>query len=84
MRRWGLMSEGIKQLTKVESRMLYAVGYDEETRTLEVVFTTGGIYRYFNIPKEVHEGLMVAESKGHYMHTHVLNSYPYERIRRRR
>jgi hypothetical protein len=75
--------KGIRQLTKVDSTMLYAVGYDEEAQILEVVFRTGGIYRYFHISRELYEGLMSAESKGQYMHAHVIGYYPYERIRRK-
>ncbi len=75
--------KGIRQLTKVDSTMLYAVGYDEEAQILEVVFRTGGIYRYFQISRELYEGLITAESKGQYMRTHVIGQYPYERIRRK-
>jgi len=36
----------IKKLTKVNSSMVYAVGYDHESKTLEVVFKRGGIWEY--------------------------------------
>ena len=69
------------ELIKVESSMVYAVGYDEEAETLEVVFNSGGIYHYFEVPKEVYEGLLAAESKGRYMHASVIDVYPYARVR---
>jgi len=69
------------QLIQVESSMIYAVGYDEETQILEVVFNSGGIYRYFDVPKEVYEGLLAAESKGRYMRANVIDLYPYEQVR---
>jgi hypothetical protein len=72
------------QLTTVESSMIYAVGYDEESRTLEVVFNSGGVYRYLGVPKNVYEGLLAADSKGSYMQANVIDVYPFERVRQRR
>lgn len=64
--------------------MVYAIGYESETRTLDVVFLSGGIYRYHNVPEEVFQGLLAAESKGRYMWARVIDVYPFERVRRRR
>jgi len=63
------------QLIQVESSMIYAVGYDEESQTMEVVFNSGGVYRYFDVPKDIYEGLLAAESKGRYMRAHVIDVY---------
>ena len=67
----------IKALTVVESSMIHAVGYDEQTRKLEIVFNTGRIYCYEDVPREVYEGLMAAESKGSYMRSSIIDVYPY-------
>ncbi len=72
------------QLTTVESSMIHAVGYDEKTQTLEVVFNSGRVYQYLEVPKEVYEGLLAADSKGSYMLANVIDLYDYEQIRRRR
>ncbi len=75
------------KLTTVESSMLHAVGYDPETRTLEVVFNSGEKYQYYDVPPEEYEGLMAAESKGSYMHSNIIDMYdwaPIKRWRRRR
>jgi hypothetical protein len=55
--------------------MLYAVGYDERTRELEVVFNTGGIYRYLDVDKSDYEGLLQARSKGRYMQDNIIGVY---------
>ena len=70
-------TKSIKALTVVESSMIHAVGYDEQTRRLEIVFNTGRVYCYQDVPREVYEGLMTAESKGSYMHSYVIDTYPY-------
>ena len=68
------------KLTTVESSMVHAVGYDAETQTLEVVFNSGRIYRYENVPAEEYEGLMNAESKGRYMRANIIDVHPYYRV----
>ena len=72
------------KLITVESSMIHAVGYDAETKTLEVVFNSGRIYRYEDVPLEEYEGLMDAESKGRYMRANIIDVYPYYRVSRRR
>ena len=68
------------QLIKVESSMIYAVGYDEQTQTLEVVFNRTGVYRYRKVPKEVYKELLAAESKCSYMKSCIIDCYSYERL----
>ena len=52
------------KLVPVESSMIQAVGYDPETRILEIVFNSGQTYCYDDVPPEVHQELMAADSKG--------------------
>jgi len=68
-------------LIKVDSSMIYAVGYDEEAQILEVVFKRTGVYRYHNVPKKVYEGLLKAASKGSYMRDMIIDMYPSEQLR---
>ena len=63
--------------------MISAVGYDEKSRTLEITFNTGRIYRYLDVPKEEFEGVLAASSKGSYMHANIIDCYPYEQVSRR-
>jgi hypothetical protein len=72
------------KLTPVESSMIHAVGYDDETQTLEVIFNSGRIYRYEDVPPEEYEGLMNAESKGRYMRANIIDVYPHYQTSRRR
>jgi hypothetical protein len=70
------------KLKAVDSSMLLAVGYDEGTREMRVIFKTGDTYRYLNVPKPVYSELLKAESKGAYLKTHVIDVYPHRRVRR--
>ena len=63
--------------TPVTSSTLKSVGYDPDTQTLEIEFNHGGIYRYFEVPAEVHEGLMKASSLGSYFQANIRDAYQY-------
>ena len=75
------------KLIEIESSMIQAVGYDEKLKELEVVFNSGNVYRYAQVPKKEYEGLLKADSKGQYMRANIIDVYPYysvHRLRRRR
>jgi len=64
----------------VSSSNIRSVGYDPETRTLEIEFLSGGIYQYFNVPKPIYNALMVASSHGSYFHHHIKDQYRWTKI----
>ncbi|WP_076635666.1 KTSC domain-containing protein [Lactiplantibacillus plantarum] len=66
-------------LIPVVSRDLSAVGYDQNTQQLEIVFNSGGVYLYSGVTSDEYQGLMNASSKGRYFHTFI-NHHPYVRI----
>jgi hypothetical protein len=72
------------ELITVESSMIHAVGYDPEKHILEVVFNTGRTYQYADVPPEVYEGMLKAESKGRYFLANIRDVYPYWQVKRSR
>lgn len=68
------------RLRRVESEMLLLAGYDRRSRILQVVFRTGGTYRYKDVPANKYDELMSAESIGQYMHKNIIGRYEYERV----
>lgn len=64
-----------------DSSMISAFGYDEAEQILEVAFHTTGVYRYYDVPLEVFEGLRDASSKGSYMRNVIIDMYDYEKKR---
>lgn len=46
-------------------------------------FHQTGVYRYYDVPADVFEGLQQASSKGRYMRGHIIDMYPYEKKRGR-
>jgi threonine dehydratase len=64
----------------VQSRSLAAIGYDEQTETLEVQFRHGGVYRYFEVPAAVYEALMAAASRGGYLAERIKGAYRFTQV----
>ncbi len=66
-----------------DSSMISAFRYDPAEQVLEVAFHNSGVYRYFDVPPDVFEGLRDTESKGSYMRSYIIDMYPYEKGRGR-
>lgn len=64
-------------LTKVESSVLDAVGYDANAKELTVVLKSGDTYVYRNVPEKVYNNLMAAESKGKFFTKNIKDKYEY-------
>lgn len=64
----------------VESSNLASVGYDAENEILEVEFNHGGVYQYFDVPEQVYEELMNADSHGVYFSANIRNDYEYQKL----
>jgi hypothetical protein len=68
------------KLRPLDSEMLLAAGYDPKSRILQVVFRTGGTYRYKNVPPDKYDEFLSADSIGKYMQQHIIGHYEYERV----
>lgn len=68
--------------TAVQSSTIASIGYDPESRTLEVAFHHGSVYAYSGVPEHVYLGLRSAASVGKYFHSNVRNAgYDYRQVR---
>jgi len=71
---------GNKTLKKVDSSMVYAVGYDKETKDLEVVFTSGKIWIYEEVSEETYKELIESDSVGSFMRSEIIGCYSEYRL----
>lgn len=55
----------------VASSNIAAVGYDPEKQILEVEFVNGGVYQYFNVPREIYDNLLSSGSVGKYFQDNI-------------
>jgi hypothetical protein len=66
----------------VSSSSVAAVGYDPSGRVLEVEFTSGRVYRYFDVPEIVHRGLVRAKSIGQFLNERIRDRYRFSELPR--
>jgi hypothetical protein len=64
----------------VSSSNLAEIGYDDTSRTLEILFRDDSLYQYFDIPQQEFDALKNAASKGHYLSTNIKGRYRYARV----
>ena len=64
----------------VSSSNVQSIGYDSRQQTLEIEFSNGSIYQYYNVPDSLHDRIMQAPSKGWFLNTYIKNCYPYSRV----
>ena len=68
------------KMTKVNSTDIRAVGYESNTRTLQIEFLRGGTYVYANVSEKVYSNLLRAESKGVFFREHIRTKYDYKKV----
>lgn len=66
--------------SSVESSNIAMIGYDDETEELHVKFNSGAEYVYNDVPEEVFEEFLSADSKGQYLNEHIKGKYQYRKV----
>jgi hypothetical protein len=72
----------MKRIT-VSSEGILEVGYHKETDTigtLELKFSNGGVYEFFNVPLQLYDELMHAPSREDYYFTNIGKRFPCTRV----
>ncbi|MBG9993437.1 KTSC domain-containing protein [Pseudoalteromonas sp. NZS127_1] len=67
-------------MINVDSSNVAAVGYDEESTTLQVEFNNGSAYQYFDVPEHLFNGLRDADSVGGFLAANIKGSYRYSKV----
>lgn len=62
----------IKQLA---STCIKEAEYDPKTEEMTLTFANGRIYRYYDVPEAVYNGLVTAPSTGHEFNTNIRDNY---------
>jgi hypothetical protein len=64
----------------VDSSSIASIGYDAGTRTLELEYRNGKVYRYFEVPAGTYRELLAASSIGAFVNTRIKPSFECARI----
>jgi hypothetical protein len=66
---------------KVSSSNLISIGYEAQSKILEIEFNHGGVYHYYDVPNSIYKGLMNASSHGQYFDRNIKKSgYRYVKV----
>lgn len=65
---------------QVDSSQIASIGYDIESKTLEIEFKSGGVYDYHDVPQHVYMGIMSAGSHGKYFYAEIKGKYGFEKV----
>lgn len=66
-------------VTAVDSTTLATIAYEAAHQTLWLEFRSDAVYVYSSVPSEVHQALLLADSKGGYFNRHIRGQFPYLR-----
>lgn len=62
------------------SSVVARIHYYVETATLRVVYVSGTIYDYLNVPQEVYEEMKAASSKGTFLNNRIKGVYDFRKV----
>jgi len=65
---------------RVNSSKIRAVGYDPQSRTLEVEFSDGRVVAYSGVSPEIHRQFMAAPSPTSYFEDKIAEDFPSRRV----
>jgi len=63
------------------SSVVKTIKYDEPSHTLRVVYLSGNIYDYKEVPPTVYEKMRSASSKGTFLNTEIKGHYDFQKIK---
>ena len=63
------------EMLPIASSTIAAAGYDEPSQTLELAFTNGTVYQYYNVPLHLYEQFVQSPSKGQFFNTYIKDQY---------
>ena len=65
----------IKDVVALDSSSLASVAYDVERTILQIEFRNHAVYQYIEVPENIHQDLLQADSKGAYFNKYVRNRF---------
>ena len=71
-------------MPNVHSSAMTFVKYDDDSGELDITFTSGKTYRYREVPLEIYDGLLEAESKGEFFNDNIKHVFVYSEVMSRK
>jgi hypothetical protein len=79
----GIIFINKKYLTSdvMPSSVVAAIRYDATISTLRVIYVSGSVYDYKQVPEKVYKEMRTASSKGEFLNKHIKPNYEFEKIK---
>jgi hypothetical protein len=65
------------------SSTIKSVEYDDGARELDITFTSGKTYRYFNVPLEIYAEFLDAGSRGKFFNDNIKGTFAFAEVAQR-
>jgi hypothetical protein len=62
------------------SSVIAGTMYDKRSRTLRVIYVSGMIYDYKDVPEEIYTALKTAFSKGNFLNKYIKGKFEFEKV----
>ena len=62
------------------SSVIHSFKYDAAKQILKIIYNSGAVYNYLDVPLSVYEALQRARSKGTYLNKKIKGKFGYEKI----
>ena len=62
------------------SSVISMINYNPASTTLQVIFLSGAVYNYTNVPEAVYKAMQKAKSKGSYLNNYIKGRYSFKKI----
>jgi len=63
------------------SSVVAAIRYDANANTLRVIYVSGGVYDYKDVPEKIYSEMKAASSKGEFLNKQIKPKYKFEKIK---
>jgi hypothetical protein len=63
------------------SSVVQSFTYDAGHRRLRIVYISGNVYDYLQVPASIYRAMKEAGSKGTFLNTRIKGRYEFERVR---
>jgi hypothetical protein len=62
------------------SSVVAAMQYNVETSTLRIIYVSGDVYDYKNVPEKVYKEMKAYTSKGTFLNKKIKGNYDFEKV----
>jgi KTSC domain len=62
------------------SSVVAGIKYDKCSRTLRIIYVSGMMYDYKNVPEQIYTAMKTAFSKGTFLNKYIKGRYEFEKI----